>query len=454
MKNKFFQQGFSLPELLLSVGLLGGLSLITMKLTGDSEAGKNYILRSSHISQLVSEVQSAINEPSRCMAIFGATTLAPGIDRGSINNPAVLQNIKYTLPNGTEKIVLESGTPGSPKEYNGVFINSGDIKVMPSAAISDHITDIEITFRLKQAILFSSLPQEQLIKKRFSVSTRIDSSNHVVSCRGLIQDSDVVTRENLCKTLGDVAHWDAITEQCRHVPKICGYGKIPSTIEAFGRFDCANMDTHIPVEDLFEVSMNDCSGPDISLAQGSSNKYTVKCAGKYSPANPPQNSSNCVGGWGSCDKKCGGGTQTFTVTTPQTGTGTCEAKNGDTRSCNTQACAVDDVDCKGKWSGCVVHPSNRYYVNESESFIVSTPQQGKGLACPTSPRACVFPTDCSQWENLPTESGGCWNKENYGEWRDVSSGCKCRDVSGPLSYKCDPNDPYVSNVTGSECAPK
>jgi hypothetical protein len=48
---------------------------------------------------------------------------------------------------------------------------------------------------------------------------------------------------------------------------------------------------------------------------------------------------NCVGSFGGCSATCGGGTQSYTITTSLAYGGTaCPFTNGATQSCNTQAC--------------------------------------------------------------------------------------------------------------------
>ncbi len=49
--------------------------------------------------------------------------------------------------------------------------------------------------------------------------------------------------------------------------------------------------------------------------------------------------SDCVGSWGTCTKTCGGGLQTFLISSQARGGGnSCAANNGSTQACNIQAC--------------------------------------------------------------------------------------------------------------------
>lgn len=114
------------------------------------------------------------------------------------------------------------------------------------------------------------------------------------------------------------------------------------------------------------------AGPAVDCA-GTLGACSVSCGGgtqTFTVTTPPQNGGvacpvspqacntqscsapvDCVGGWGACSVACGGGTQTYTVTTPaQSGGAACPVSNGTTQACNTQACAP----CSCSWvdSGC------------------------------------------------------------------------------------------------------
>src|SRR6056300_323595 len=59
------------------------------------------------------------------------------------------------------------------------------------------------------------------------------------------------------------------------------------------------------------------------------------------PTPPPQNCVATPNAWGACSKTCGGGTKTrgYTITTAESGGGTCPQRSQtDSQPCNTQAC--------------------------------------------------------------------------------------------------------------------
>ncbi len=120
------------------------------------------------------------------------------------------------------------------------------------------------------------------------------------------------------------------------------------------------------------------------------------------------------GTWSTCDKSCGGGTQTRsrTVTVQsQNGGATCPALT-ETQACNTQACPVDcQVSSWGTWSTCDKSCGGG---TQTRSRTVTVQSQNGGATCPalTETQACntqACPVDCqvSSWGTWSTCDKSC-----------------------------------------------
>ena len=115
---------------------------------------------------------------------------------------------------------------------------------------------------------------------------------------------------------------------------------------------------------------------------------------------------NCQGSWGGCSASCGGGTQSFTITTPAANGGTA-CPNPLTRSCNEQSCSLP-INCQGTWSNCSATCGGGL-----QSFTMTTAPANGGLACPTpttracNEQACSLPINCQgTWSNCSATCGG------------------------------------------------
>ncbi|AGH94268.1 thrombospondin type-1 domain-containing protein [Pseudobdellovibrio exovorus] len=131
---------------------------------------------------------------------------------------------------------------------------------------------------------------------------------------------------------------------------------------------------------------------------------TPSLSGNYTNSTCVQ---NCSGAWGPCSVACGGGTQTYTVDVPANQWGAaCPHAAGETRTCNTAACAPPavPVNCVGAWGPCTAG---------SQTFIVTTPASGGGTACThangaTQSCAATPSTDCvGSWGAWSTCSKPC-----------------------------------------------
>lgn len=89
-----------------------------------------------------------------------------------------------------------------------------------------------------------------------------------------------------------------------------------------------------------------------------------------------QTVKNCEGNWSPCTASCGGGTETYTVTGIKNVYGeNCPFNNGDTRACNSGAC-VPNINCVGAWGACSVACGGG-----TQTYTITTPQSGTGSSC-------------------------------------------------------------------------
>ena len=130
----------------------------------------------------------------------------------------------------------------------------------------------------------------------------------------------------------------------------------------------------------------------------------------------PVTIANCAGTWsgyGTCSKTCGTGTQsnTYTVTTAQSGTGTACPTSPVSQDCNTQACPPNtpNTNCTGTWSGYGTCSATCDGGTQSKTFTVDSAQSGTGTACPTSPVSQDCNTQACPPNTPNTNCVGSWS---------------------------------------------
>jgi hypothetical protein len=135
----------------------------------------------------------------------------------------------------------------------------------------------------------------------------------------------------------------------------------------------------------------------------------VACGPLKQPCNTQVCSVDCQGSWSSCTTNCGPGTQTYTITTQQSGTGAqCPATHGQTRDCGNAPC-IPNTNCVGSWSSCTTSCGPG-----TQTYNVTTPQSGTGSQCPAiqgqtrdcGNAACIANTNCvGSWSQCTTSCG-------------------------------------------------
>ena len=99
------------------------------------------------------------------------------------------------------------------------------------------------------------------------------------------------------------------------------------------------------------------------------------------PTPPPQNCVATPNAWGSCSATCGGGTQTrgYTITTAESGGGTCTQRNKtDSQACNTQACPPTAKNCvatPNAWGACSATCGGG---TQTRGYTITTAESGGG----------------------------------------------------------------------------
>jgi hypothetical protein len=99
---------------------------------------------------------------------------------------------------------------------------------------------------------------------------------------------------------------------------------------------------------------------------------------------------DCIGSWvddnNGCSKTCGGGvkTQTYQITTPASGGGSCTQADSSPRNieCNIQPCPVNCVGSWGSFSDCTVDGCSTSNGTKTRTYEITTHKSGGGTDCP------------------------------------------------------------------------
>ena len=198
-----------------------------------------------------------------------------------------------------------------------------------------------------------------------------------------------------------------------------GDGSCPANVDCVGDYGTCNAGC----TKTFAISTSASgTGTACSAAGGT----TASCtAGEGScPAD-----ANCVGAWSACDSAC---SKLYSVTTRQSGTGTaCSAAAGDTATCTAgeESCPVN-TDCGGSWDTCSASCTQSYTVStaQSGSGEACTAAGGATQACAAGTGSCPADADCvGSWGVCGTD---CAAKSYTVSTAQVGLGADCPAVTG------------------------
>ena len=128
----------------------------------------------------------------------------------------------------------------------------------------------------------------------------------------------------------------------------------------------------------------------------------------------PINCEGSWGGYGTCNKTCGGGTQTETYsikTKAEYGGTACPTVVTNSRPCNTDECPIDCVGSWGPWGQCSKLCGSGV---QTETYNIRTRAEYGGVACPT----VLTKTRQCNTQSCPVNCIGSW-----GQFGDCSVGC-------------------------------
>ena len=288
LKKLLRNSGMSMTELMVGAGLLGGISLVMMRVTQQNSANEAYMRFSASVNKAALQVQNNINNKSRCSEMLVGevrdTTPYPG------NSPtgrvcggqggACSYSLRTTKGTGYE-VLLAADT-----EYaEGFYIPPYGIQLAQSS-MGAAVSELIITFKMRNRVLSknaanikdTAAANQGTIVKRIPFVSELAGAT-LKSCGPVVSDSDLAAKEVLCRSLGAAGTWTGSNCILREVK--CPAGQVPSQMTSLGTFICISVLNNEMRDALFDYSDSTCPPGQnaISLAAGAGGKIRVVCTG-------------------------------------------------------------------------------------------------------------------------------------------------------------------------------
>lgn len=275
--NRFKEKGFSLPEVLVGLGLMGGISIVTMKMVENQVSNDVLIKSKVEVSKTVSIIEGIIANPDLCKKMLGGKIRATSTTSGT-----PLTDLKYTV-NGGNIMVLEN------KNYGAFMINAGDIQLANSKNTSGGtFADLLINFRVRKKAVArfgdnTDMSNFTVVPARIPVSVTLNAATSAIeSCGPVVSEANDTARRIFCQNLGGATSWvlESGVWKCKLKTTLkCPAGQLPKRMTSLGYVECVPAENAVDLDQIFDTSPGCATGTGqykIEFDSGT-NKLKLRC---------------------------------------------------------------------------------------------------------------------------------------------------------------------------------
>ncbi len=167
LRNK---KGFSLVEVMIVAGLLGGLAMVVMQITKTSTKSTAKFSFDTDIIQITNEINAILSDPVKCLTTIGG--------KNALSTITGINSI-----NGTRYFSLASGlAPANGYGNANVYIGSYGISAT-ALDVGDNNSSLLINFQNKKVL--KGTAGAATVTKKINLYVKVDAAKNIISCRSL-----------------------------------------------------------------------------------------------------------------------------------------------------------------------------------------------------------------------------------------------------------------------------
>lgn len=298
---------------MISLGLLGGISIVTVRLIENQANNEAHLKAKAEIMKTTSLLKSIINDPASCRNMFlnqqipDVVTTAPET-KMAIGSPPAIAPAAAPAAGLYQKIKITSTTYGYkeilvPNAKYGLF-RTGAIELTKTSdsntpttvlnptpmSIDVDTIDLIVQFRLESKSIMNAFRSDnsdandktflQRIPMIVTFNTDV-TPNTIRDCGLITSEANVAAKQKFCASLGNMALWDAGTQRCNFVSNKCPYGQVPDEQNSTAAlFTCVNIVDKFKAEDLFDTNPAGCiagAGGFSIITDPGTGKLKIQC---------------------------------------------------------------------------------------------------------------------------------------------------------------------------------
>lgn len=304
MSVKSNQKGFTLPEIMISLGLLGGISIVTVRLIENQANNEAHLKGKAEIQKTTALIKTILNDPDACRnmlkgQVIPALTTSPEVP---VATPPALPapSANPALPGAGlyQRIKLPSTLNPPPYAYKEILLSNsryslfrtgtiGLIKMSNTGAVTsatnlafDNV-DLAIQYRFESKSIMNAFRSSQDAAGNANDKTYIHRIPMIVTydwatkairdCGLMASEANAAAKEKFCISLGNMAQWNEATMECKFRESKCPTGEVPDEQHSTGNLiRCVPILNKITVDDIFKT------GPGSGCPSGAGGFSVIK----------------------------------------------------------------------------------------------------------------------------------------------------------------------------------
>lgn len=293
MSLKLNNKGFTLPEIMVSLGLLGGISIVTVRLIENQANNEAHLKAKAEIMKTTSILKTILNDSEGCRNMMKDQVIPPGW------MPGVKPAVEVRVPIGQPPAIAPAAAPPAglyqrvragagilaykeilvPNAKYGLF-RTGSIELAKTSdnesktrILNPTIMDIDvdtidliIQFRLESKSIMNAFRSDNNNANDKTFLQRIPllvtfnyDTNQVKDCGLVVSEANAAAKEKFCVSLGNIASWDDATQKCNFISNKCPAGFIPERQNSTSTlFTCVDIKDQFKADDLFDTNPAGC----------------------------------------------------------------------------------------------------------------------------------------------------------------------------------------------------
>jgi prepilin-type N-terminal cleavage/methylation domain-containing protein len=276
-------KGFTLVEIMISLGLLSGISLVTIKMMENHANNQTVLKAKAEIQKTTLLIKAALQDPENCRYMFRDQTIGSYQSPVDIGSPLPIDPMDPELPPGLYQRyrnhanqtweLKELITPNS--DYNGFRVGLIQLRYPKSGLQTMAELVVNFKVEIKNFIFNDKKDGNEKIYPRVIPLTVKQIDDKITDCSPAVSDTNLVARKKFCLSLGGMAEW--VNGKCQFKEISCSPGQVPRKVAQTGQLTCVPASDQFKASDLFDTTSCTVSGSRSFSVEKVGTKLKIVC---------------------------------------------------------------------------------------------------------------------------------------------------------------------------------